>query len=55
MYDMMASLIEFLHIYSTVVRAAIGIEDVMAIYFHISLKNSTSSWFMNLPQGSVRS
>ena len=46
---------EFLQVYSTAVRAAGGAEDLMVGYFHMALKGSARSWFMNLPPGSVRS
>jgi hypothetical protein len=53
-YDSITSSSEFLQVYSTLMRR--GTKNVMANYFHITLKNSWSqSWFMNPPLGSGRS
>ena len=54
-YDGTAPPGEFLQIYSTAVKAAGGTEDVMANYFHIALKDSARSWFMNLAPKSISS
>ena len=44
---------EFLQIYSTAVQAAGGDEAVMANYFHVGLKGSVRTWFLNLTPGSI--
>lgn len=54
-YEGIASLGEFLQIYSTAVCTAGSVEDVMANYFHITFKDSPRSWFMNLASKSTRS
>ena len=47
--------IEFLQIYTTAVRAAIGGEHVMANYLPTVLEGSARSWLLNQPQESIYS
>jgi hypothetical protein len=54
-YDGSANPTEFLQIYSTSILIVGGNETVMANYFPVTLTDTTQSWFMNLPQGSLTS
>jgi hypothetical protein len=52
-YDGSVNLTEFLQIYSTSILAAGGDEAIMANYFPVALTDTTRSWLMNLPEGSL--
>jgi hypothetical protein len=54
-YDGTVNPAEFLHIYSTSILTAWGIEAIMANYFPVALTGMTRSWLMNLPPGSLYS
>ena len=47
------NLLEFLHIYTTAIRAAGGDENVMANYLPTVLEGSARSWLLNLPVESI--
>ena len=46
---------EFLQIYTTAIKAAGGGQQVIANYFHVSLRGIARSWLMNLSPGFVGS
>jgi hypothetical protein len=54
-YDGTVNPAEFLQIYSTSILAAGENETIMANYFPIALTETTQSWLMNLPEGTLDS
>jgi hypothetical protein len=54
-YDGSVNPTEFLQIYSTSILVAGENEAMMANYFLVALTDTTRSWLMNLPEGSLTS
>ena len=54
-YDGKNNPLEFLQLYTLAIQAAGGDDRVMANWFPMALKDSTSSWLTNLPADSIDS